>query len=1208
MSEKTSNLYHQIRAYVLRDIRLALAGSTSAGGLSTTVVEGHSHDDRYFTEAEADSRYLQAAGDTLTGNLAVSAGVTVDGVDISAHAADTGNPHGVTAAQLGVVIGTDVQAWDANLDQIAALTPTANYIMVGDGAQWITETGADARSTLGVTIGTDVQAWDANLDQIAALTPTANYIMVGDGAQWITETGADARSTLGVTIGTDVQAWDANLDQIAALTPTANYIMVGNGSQWITESGATARATLGVAIGTDVQAWDANLDQIAALTPTDGNVIVGDGAQWVAESGATARASLGLGTGDSPQFAAVNIGHATDTTLTRVSAGIAAIEGNTIALLTATQTLTNKTLTTPVIGDFSSATHGHTNAAGGGQLDHGSALTGLGDDDHTQYLLATGARTGASSQAQTFTNGVIDSTLTASRLMASDGSKKAVSVSNLASWIAETPNRVTVTDDGDGSVTLSGPQDIHTSASPTFAALYIDAVYDASGGNLTIAPTGDVVLDPTGNDILPGTNYDLNLGSLSKKYLTLHAAELWVETLVAQDTIATIGGRVLVGPTTTLTRDMGTGDTTIYVKHNEMASGDRAYMEANGKVEFFAVTSAATELTPNAEYSYTVTRNLDGTGANQWYAGDAIFNTGTTGDGWIDLYSVQGMKPGVTQAGPAIVGNVRNSSTYNDWGERWAIGNLNGVYGYGVDTYGAAFGEYASGKANVTIDATNGLRLRSHTTDILQIKNSDGLGYFVGPMYLDTAGGIYQGTGTFGSPTTGLKIWNDSGIGRIAGYSASTIQWYADTDGKLYAGAGDVKIDEGGITITPGVAGAGTPDKIKWGDWAWITAYTSSGYNMRTIVEGDGANSYYVGAWSNNNPATVTINAQDLTYGNQSSFVMQAGSANHEITVTTGTLDINATLTEMTGDLEIVDTTTRTNVRLGDNASGTYSVLEMRAGAGKYNWAIGAQFNENNALEITPSTATEGTTYSAPVFVAEQGGDVRLQSAAWYAAKNAAGAKQPLIRSRGAGYDASTYPGVQVGQEGDHIALFVDPGAVSGGSFAGNTNEIFIPNYMEFAQENSGGTDWTRYLLTLDDGKVGILRQPSYPLDVNGDVRLDGDVEIGGNLTGIWTSASLNTGWAASGSYATPGYKRFGDMVFLRGVPSQNTSTWSAYPVMFTLPVGYRPATAVLLLCACKTFPGPCWVTVETNGDVKWQSGGYGDGAISLDGVVFSVL
>ena len=49
------------------------------------------------------------------------------------------------------------------------------------------------------------------------------------------------------------------------------------------------------------------------------------------------------------------------------------------------QTLTNKTLTVPVIGDFSNAAHNHQDAAGGTTLDHGLALGGLGDDDHTQY-------------------------------------------------------------------------------------------------------------------------------------------------------------------------------------------------------------------------------------------------------------------------------------------------------------------------------------------------------------------------------------------------------------------------------------------------------------------------------------------------------------------------------------------------------------------------------------------------------------------------------------------------------------------------------------------------------------------------------------------------------------------------------------------------------------------------------------------------------
>lgn len=75
------------------------------------------------------------------------------------------------------------------------------------------------------------------------------------------------------------------------------------------------------------QPLDAGLTDIAGLAVTDGNIIVGDGANWVAESGATARTSLGLGTGDSPQFTGIELGHASDTTLTRTAAGRVAIEG-----------------------------------------------------------------------------------------------------------------------------------------------------------------------------------------------------------------------------------------------------------------------------------------------------------------------------------------------------------------------------------------------------------------------------------------------------------------------------------------------------------------------------------------------------------------------------------------------------------------------------------------------------------------------------------------------------------------------------------------------------------------------------------------------------------------------------------------------------------------------------------------------------------------
>ncbi len=445
--------------------------------------------------------------------------------------------------------------------------------------------------------------------------------------------------------------------------------------------------------------------------------------------------------------------------------------------------------------------------------------------------------------------------------------------------------------------------------------------------NINLYPGGDIVFNPGGKDLLPLNNYDLNIGLINKKYLTLHAAELWVETLVAQNTIATIGGRILVGPTTQFTRDASNAQTYLFLKHNQPHIGDVMYAEAAGFVEFFRVqgellvgVTAGTEGqfhlqgdwvaffipgqtlrieddkqgyngtytivsvgydsgddetdikvtatlpagTPDGyitvaqqtatEFCYlVVTRNLDGSGANTWYAGDALFNTGVVDDGFIDLYSLNGVSSG---AGPTIVGNVRTGTTYNQWVEHWAIGNLNGIYGYGSDTYGAAVGKYSTTTSYLTADATAGIRMmrgstqlarwfangdiligqqaasqnnvlissgvlsvRNNTTErigmtaagILTIKDSSGNAVFTFnsssgaeftlPLTLASGGGIYQGTGTFASPTTGLKLWNDSGIGRMAGYNSGTLQVGFGTDGRLTAGAGNIRLSAIGVEL-----------------------------------------------------------------------------------------------------------------------------------------------------------------------------------------------------------------------------------------------------------------------------------------------------------------------------------------------------------------------------------------------------------------------
>ena len=290
-----------------------------------------------------------------------------------------------------------------------------------------------------------------------------------------------------------------------------------------------------------------------------------------------------------------------------------------------------------------------------------------------------------------------------------------------------------------GSIlTVDSPQDIRTASSPSFRNITLSSGGITSGADLTISLGG--------SSIVPSSGYSYNLGSPSKKYLSLHAAELCVETLVAQNTKATIGGRVLIGESNELNADINPSDIFIYVKFNNLAPGDIIYLETGGKVEFMKVLLLASSYPGN--YEYQVQRGYDGTAPDEWYAGDSIFNTGSTGDGFIDLYSIKGIK-GVVQPGPAIAGSVRNSLVYNDWSEHWAIGNLNGLYGFNSNIFGAGLGKYANNSSYVTIDPVSGF----------SIKHRDNFGNEVKVIELDSGGnGYFRGNITSSAVITGGVI------------------------------------------------------------------------------------------------------------------------------------------------------------------------------------------------------------------------------------------------------------------------------------------------------------------------------------------------------------------------------------------------------------------------------------------------------------------
>jgi hypothetical protein len=64
-----------------------------------------------------------------------------------------------------------------------------------------------------------------------------------------------------------------------------------------------------------------------------------------------------------------------------------------------------------------------------------------------------------------------------------------------------------------------------------------------------------------------------------------------------------------------------------------------------------------------------------------------------------------------------------------------------------------------------------------------------------------------------------------------------------------------------------------------------------------------------------------------------------------------------------------VTTTAASLISIGDTAAGTYSLLRMYGGSGKYNFQVGVQNNVDNGFEITPSTAVGGTTFTTPALL-----------------------------------------------------------------------------------------------------------------------------------------------------------------------------------------------------------------------------------------------
>lgn len=178
------------------------------------------------TIATQNSSSVSITGGSITGitDLAVADGGT--GASTAANA----------RTNLGLVIGTDVQAYNAGLQDISGLAKTDGNLIVGNGTNWVAESGATARTSLGLgSMATqNSNAVTITGGSISGITDLA----VADGGTG-SSTASGARSNLGAA----ASGANSDITALSGLTTALSVAQGGTGGTTSTGSGAVVLAS-----------------------------------------------------------------------------------------------------------------------------------------------------------------------------------------------------------------------------------------------------------------------------------------------------------------------------------------------------------------------------------------------------------------------------------------------------------------------------------------------------------------------------------------------------------------------------------------------------------------------------------------------------------------------------------------------------------------------------------------------------------------------------------------------------------------------------------------------------------------------------------------------------------------------------------------------------------------------------------------------------
>lgn len=187
------------------------------------------------------------ANTTILGNTISLASEVADTLPIinggtgSANAADA-------RAALGLELGVDVQPFDPDttvLGSIIDLTgDVTGALPIGNGGTGAT-TAAGGRAALGLVIGSNVQAYANNLADISALSPTKGRLLVGNGTNFVDlAVGTDGQALIADSAQAKGIKWDTVSGGSGITALTGDITGSGTGSV------ATTLASTGVSPGT----------------------------------------------------------------------------------------------------------------------------------------------------------------------------------------------------------------------------------------------------------------------------------------------------------------------------------------------------------------------------------------------------------------------------------------------------------------------------------------------------------------------------------------------------------------------------------------------------------------------------------------------------------------------------------------------------------------------------------------------------------------------------------------------------------------------------------------------------------------------------------------------------------------------------------------------------------------------------------------------